>query len=62
MLRDLEPLDQEVKKIELRRDYEGRRHGLEKELRTARADQLRQVRTPKSESNKKISFHLKFRN
>jgi hypothetical protein len=43
MLRELEPLEQEVKKIEIRRDYEERRHALEAELNIARADQVRKV-------------------
>ncbi|CAF1259296.1 unnamed protein product [Rotaria sordida] len=42
MLRQLEPLEQEVKKIELRRNYEEKRHVLEAELISARADQARQ--------------------
>ncbi|CAF3357287.1 unnamed protein product [Rotaria socialis] len=42
MLRRLEPLEQEVKKIELRRNYEEKRHLLEVELIAARADQARQ--------------------
>ncbi|CAF2313380.1 unnamed protein product [Rotaria sp. Silwood2] len=42
MLRELEPLEQEVKKIELRRDYQEKRHVLEAELISARADQARQ--------------------
>ncbi|CAF3335461.1 unnamed protein product [Rotaria sp. Silwood1] len=42
MLRQLEPLEQEVKNIELRRDYEVKRHVLEAELISARADQARQ--------------------
>jgi hypothetical protein len=43
MLRELEPLEQEVKKIEIRRDYEEKRRELEAELISARADQTRQV-------------------
>ena len=43
MLRKLQPFEQEVKKIELRRDYEEKRHGLEAELLIARTDQTRQV-------------------
>ena len=44
MLRELEPLEREVKKIELRRDYEERKHRLEAELNIVRTDQARQVR------------------
>ena len=43
MLRELDRLEQEVKKIEIRRDYEEKRHGLETELNIARGDQTRQV-------------------
>lgn len=43
MLRKLQPFEQEVKKIELRRDYEEKRHRLEAELLIARTDQARQV-------------------
>jgi len=43
MLRELEPLEQEVKKIEIRRDYEEKRHELEAELISACVDQARQV-------------------
>ncbi len=47
MLRELEPLEQEVKKIEIRRDYEDKRHGLEAELVLARANQAHQVELQK---------------
>jgi hypothetical protein len=43
MLRELKPLEQEVNKIEMRRNYEEQRHQLEAELISARADQTRQV-------------------
>jgi hypothetical protein len=43
MLRELKPLEQEVNKIEMRRNYEEQRHQLEVELISARADQTRQV-------------------
>ncbi len=43
MLRELEPLEQEVKKIEIRRDYEERKHVVEAELSSARADEVQQV-------------------
>jgi hypothetical protein len=43
MLRELKPLEQEVNKIEMRRDYEEKRHRLEAELISARTDQTRQV-------------------
>ncbi|CAF3898576.1 unnamed protein product, partial [Rotaria magnacalcarata] len=42
MLRRLEPLEQEVKKIELRRNYDEKRHLLEVELIAARAAQAQQ--------------------
>lgn len=43
MIRKLAPLEQEVKKIDLRRDFEEKRNALENELISARADQARQV-------------------
>jgi hypothetical protein len=43
MLRELDRLEQEVKKIEIRRDYEEKRNGLEAELTIARGDQAQQV-------------------
>ncbi len=43
MLRELKLLEQEVNKIEMRRDYTEKRHQLEMELISARTDQTRQV-------------------
>ncbi|UJR25752.1 hypothetical protein I4U23_007101 [Adineta vaga] len=42
MLRDLEPLEQEVKKIELRREYEEKRYALTNELKSAHVVRIRQ--------------------
>lgn len=43
MLRAMEPLDQQVKKIEIRRDQEENMHKLEAELIVARANEAQQV-------------------
>lgn len=43
MIRELEPLEQEIKKIEIRRNYEEKRHVLEAELSSARIDKIQQV-------------------
>ena len=43
MLRRLEPFEQEVRKIDLRRNYEEKRRALEAELVSARANQAQQV-------------------
>jgi len=53
MLRELELLEQKVKKIEIRRDYEEKRHRLEAELISARIDQTRQVEFEKILNKKK---------
>jgi hypothetical protein len=47
MLRALEPLEQEVNKIYVRRDHERKKYELEAELVLARADQAQQVRLMK---------------
>ncbi|CAF1187029.1 unnamed protein product [Adineta steineri] len=74
MLRELEPLEQEVKKIELRRDYEDERRVLEKELTLARADQIQEeinelqneldeIETDKYEIDKQITeYNIEFVN
>ena len=43
MLRALEPLEQQVKRIELRREYEEKRSALSKELKSVRNEKIRQV-------------------
>jgi hypothetical protein len=43
MLRAIEPYEREVKKIDLRRDRETRKHQLEKELEQARLAEVQQV-------------------
>jgi hypothetical protein len=43
MLRAVEPLDREVKKIEIRRDQEKKKHLLEAELILARNAEAQQV-------------------
>ena len=44
MRRVLVPLEEEVKKLQVRREQGARKHALESELMSARADQARQVR------------------
>jgi len=47
MLRAMEPLEREVKKIEIRRDQEGKKHTLEGELIVARGAEAQQVNNSK---------------
>jgi hypothetical protein len=54
MLRELELLEQKVKKIEIRRDYQEKKHRLEAELISARVDQTRQVELNKILNKKKL--------
>jgi hypothetical protein len=47
MLRVVEPFDREVKKIEIRRNQESKKHALEAELILARNAEAQQVNNPK---------------
>ena len=62
MLQELKILEQEVNKIEMRRDYTEKRHRLEAELVSARTDQTRQVNYKTTGSTNFFSFrnYLKF--
>lgn len=43
MLRELIPLENGIKNIEIRRDYEKQKYDLESELHSARMDKIQQV-------------------
>jgi hypothetical protein len=47
MLRAMEPLEQEVKKIDIRRDREGKKRELEAEIILARGAESREVKNSK---------------
>ena len=47
MLRAMEPLEREVKKIEIRRDQVGKKHKLEVELTVARGAEAQKVNNAK---------------